>query len=52
MLDHVAINVRDFGTARAFYAASLEPLGIAPVLEFPGFCGFGEGQKPFTKRRG
>ena len=47
MLDHVSINVGDFDTTRAFYAAALEPLGIAPVMEFPGFCGFGEGQKPY-----
>ena len=37
MLDHVGVNVRDFATARAFYAAALEPLGIVPVMEFPGF---------------
>jgi catechol 2,3-dioxygenase-like lactoylglutathione lyase family enzyme len=47
VLDHVGLNVRDFATARAFYAAALEPLGIAPVMEFPGFCGFGDGQKPY-----
>jgi catechol 2,3-dioxygenase-like lactoylglutathione lyase family enzyme len=47
MLDHVGINVRDFATSRAFYAAALAPLGIEPIMEFPGFCGFGESQKPY-----
>ncbi|HSI79673.1 MAG TPA: VOC family protein [Solirubrobacterales bacterium] len=46
MLDHVVINVRDFDSARAFYLHALEPLGLAPVLEFDGMCGFGADRKP------
>jgi catechol 2,3-dioxygenase-like lactoylglutathione lyase family enzyme len=36
VLDHVRVNVRDVATARAFYAAALEPLGVVAVMEFPG----------------
>ena len=47
MLDHVSVNVSDYDASRAFYLGALEPLGIASVMEFPGFTGFGEGQKPY-----
>ena len=47
MLDHVILNVRDHDASKAFYTKALEPLGIAIVMEFPGFCGFGEDRGPF-----
>jgi catechol 2,3-dioxygenase-like lactoylglutathione lyase family enzyme len=34
MLDHVGIRVRDFAQAKAFYAATLAPLGYRIIMEF------------------
>jgi catechol 2,3-dioxygenase-like lactoylglutathione lyase family enzyme len=36
MLAHVAVNVTDFDTAKAFYLAALQPLGYRVVYEEPG----------------
>ena len=36
MLDHVGLEVSDFGRSKAFYEAALEPLGIALLMEFEG----------------
>lgn len=47
MLDHVGVNVSDFSTAREFYVGALAPLGIKPLMEFPGFAGFGDADKPY-----
>jgi catechol 2,3-dioxygenase-like lactoylglutathione lyase family enzyme len=51
MLDHVGIEVSDFGRSKAFYEAALEPLGIRLLMEFEGTAGFGKdgehGPKPF-----
>jgi catechol 2,3-dioxygenase-like lactoylglutathione lyase family enzyme len=52
MLDHVGIEVGDFGRSRAFYLAALEPLGIGLVMEpVEGSAGFGidtpKGPRPF-----
>lgn len=47
MLDHVGVNVSDHAASRAFYEAALKPLGIEPILDFPGITGFGENQKPY-----
>ena len=33
MLDHVGFNFSDFGEAKRFFAATLAPLRIAPVME-------------------
>lgn len=48
MIDHLGITVADYAAARAFYDASLKPLGIAVVMEVgpeetggPRFCGYG-----------
>jgi catechol 2,3-dioxygenase-like lactoylglutathione lyase family enzyme len=47
VLDHVSVNVSDHAASRAFYEAALKPLGIEPILDFPGVTGFGENQKPY-----
>jgi catechol 2,3-dioxygenase-like lactoylglutathione lyase family enzyme len=51
MLDHVGIEVSDFGRSKAFYETALEPLGIRLLMEFEGTAGFGKdtehGPKPF-----
>ena len=45
MLDHVGLNVSDYGAARTFYLQALAPLGITAVMEFPGEAlGLGDGQ--------
>lgn len=40
MLDHVALNVRDGASAKAFYALALEPLGYSVGLEVEEHVGF------------
>jgi catechol 2,3-dioxygenase-like lactoylglutathione lyase family enzyme len=51
MLDHIGIEVSDFGRSKAFYEAALEPLGIGLLMELEGAAGFGSdtghGPKPF-----
>jgi catechol 2,3-dioxygenase-like lactoylglutathione lyase family enzyme len=51
MLDHVGIEVSDFGRSKAFYESALEPLGIRLLMEFETTAGFGKdtehGPKPF-----
>ncbi|MDQ3647158.1 MAG: VOC family protein [Actinomycetota bacterium] len=46
MLDHVGLEVSDLAASRAFYVAALEPLGLAPIMEFGGACGMGTDGKP------
>ena len=47
MVDHVGLNVSDYGRSRDFYAQALAPLGMALLLEpVPGTGGFGAGGKP------
>ena len=46
LLDHVSLPVSDLATAKAFYAAALEPLGCGIIMEFPGAVGFGHSGKP------
>jgi len=46
MIDHVSLNVKDFGASRAFYEPALAALGYEPVMEFPKAMGFGAGRKP------
>ena len=48
MFDHVALNVKDYTTSRAFYEMALAPLGYRVVMAFEqwGSAGFGEGDKP------
>ena len=47
MLDHVGLEVSDLDASRAFYVGALEPLGIAPIMEFRGACGLGTEGKPW-----
>lgn len=47
MLDHIALNVRDFDASKRFYEAALKPLGCEVIMEFPGVCGFGSEGKPY-----
>ena len=46
MIDHINLNVRDFGAARAFYAQALEPLGVKVIMEFGTMAGLGNDGKP------
>jgi len=41
MLDHIGINVSDFGRSKAFYRAALAPLGYEIRKEHPTGAGFG-----------
>jgi len=40
-LDHISLNVSDYGRAKAFFTKALAPLGIKPLMEFGTACGFG-----------
>jgi catechol 2,3-dioxygenase-like lactoylglutathione lyase family enzyme len=52
MIDHTGLNVSDFRKARAFYVATLAPLGYQVVMELPssiapqGAMGLGVPPKP------
>jgi catechol 2,3-dioxygenase-like lactoylglutathione lyase family enzyme len=41
MFDHIGITVRDLKRSRAFYAASLSPLGIRELMQFDLAIAFG-----------
>jgi len=54
MLDHIGFAVTDLARSRAFYEATLAPLGISVVMEVTaeetgagGHVGFGDGGKPY-----
>ena len=54
MLDHIGFAVSDFDRAKGFYAAALQPLGIALIMEVTAeqtgadaHAGFGAEGKPF-----
>jgi catechol 2,3-dioxygenase-like lactoylglutathione lyase family enzyme len=42
MIDHTAVNVRDFEAAKQFYSKALEPLGYSLSLELGEFAGFAD----------
>ena len=46
LFDHVKLRVSDLATAKAFYAAALEPLGFGIIMESPGAVGFGAPGSP------
>jgi catechol 2,3-dioxygenase-like lactoylglutathione lyase family enzyme len=46
MIDHIGFNVSDLAKSRAFYAATLAPLGVAVVQEGDGWVLFGEPGNP------
>jgi catechol 2,3-dioxygenase-like lactoylglutathione lyase family enzyme len=48
MIDHLGLEVRDYGRSKDFYVAALAPLGIELLREFEGKVGgFGQDRKPF-----
>lgn len=48
MLDHVGLNVSDYGRSRDFFARALAPLGFSLLMEpAPGIGGFGRDGKPW-----
>jgi catechol 2,3-dioxygenase-like lactoylglutathione lyase family enzyme len=50
MLDHVGLEVSDYGRSKEFYSRTLEPLGLELLMEpVEGAGGFGspQDQKPF-----
>jgi len=47
VLDHVSLNVADYGASKRFYEAALAPLGIELLMEFDAHGGFGRDGKPF-----
>jgi catechol 2,3-dioxygenase-like lactoylglutathione lyase family enzyme len=42
MIDHAAVNVSDYETAKSFYTKALEPLGYALAFEQGEFMGFAD----------
>lgn len=47
MIDHVTLEVMDYGKSKAFYQKVLEPLGYVLLAEFEGrMGGFGTAGKP------
>ncbi len=44
MIDHISISVRDLKKAELFYAATLAPLGLAKLREWPD-AAIGSGKK-------
>lgn len=45
-IDHVILNVRDYGRSKAFYEQALKPFGYEVVMEFGEGAGFGREGKP------
>ena len=41
IIDHVGLNVTNYGRSKAFYTQALAPLGITLLLEFGPAAGFG-----------
>ena len=42
-LDHIGLDVSDFGRSKAFYEQALAPLGMKLMMEpAPRICGFGD----------
>lgn len=46
MIDHIGIDVRDLERSKAFYQATLAPLGYELIMEVQGWAGFGARGKP------
>jgi catechol 2,3-dioxygenase-like lactoylglutathione lyase family enzyme len=48
VLDHLGINISDYGRSRQFYERALAPLGFELLMEpIPGTGGFGREGKPW-----
>jgi catechol 2,3-dioxygenase-like lactoylglutathione lyase family enzyme len=46
MLDHLGLDVSDYGRSKVFYSAALKPLGLEVLMEpIPNACGFGDPEK-------
>lgn len=45
-LDHIGINVTDYGRSKTFYEKALAPLGITLAMEYGKAAGFGRDKKP------
>ena len=45
-IDHVILNVSDYGRSKQFYEEALRPLGLEVVMEVGPGAGFGKGGKP------
>jgi catechol 2,3-dioxygenase-like lactoylglutathione lyase family enzyme len=54
VIDHVTLNVSDVESAKAFYEASLKPVGYELAMDFVGGAGFAADGKPdfFLAERG
>lgn len=46
MFDHIGLRTADLERLQRFYAAALEPLGIAVAAEYPGGTGLGRDGQP------
>jgi catechol 2,3-dioxygenase-like lactoylglutathione lyase family enzyme len=46
IIDHIGLSVSDYAASKEFFAAALEPLGIALVMEVEGWAGFGRSGRP------
>jgi len=46
VIDHLTLRVHDLAASKAFYIATLKPLGYAVVMDFPEGLGLGVGGKP------
>ena len=46
IIDHICVNVVNYEASKHFYNKVLQPLGIALVMEFGIFGGFGRENKP------
>ena len=46
MIDHMGLSVSNLSNGRAFYEATLAPLGYTCILVFDGAAGFGVPPKP------
>jgi catechol 2,3-dioxygenase-like lactoylglutathione lyase family enzyme len=46
MLDHIGIDVQNYEKSKAFYKATLAPLGYELIMEVQGWAGFGVRGKP------
>ncbi len=47
ILDHLTLNVSDYGRSKGFYEAALATLGVKVLTEYQGFCGFGIAKPDF-----
>jgi catechol 2,3-dioxygenase-like lactoylglutathione lyase family enzyme len=46
MIDHLGLQVASYEKSKAFYKASLAPLGYTVIMEFDGSCGLDRDGKP------